>query len=265
MRLKTRFKAFVFICSIMIVCISSLCFSENRKTISDAERSAAVAEIQNLMGRYAFYYPAHMNDEIMELFAQHTPDTRLEMVWGVYDGIEGVKRCYYEDHKNPGAGHMIIHTMTSQVIEVAGDGKTAKGAWISPGLSTNVGSAEWSWCKYGVDFIKEDGKWKIWHFHVYGIFMTDYNTPWTESTSGNQGGGAEGPPPGEGGPPLGKGQPGGEGPPSAGGGDAGARMMMSPDRPVTVEPWDYCTTCVYPEDQPRPPEPYYTFSETFSY
>ena len=27
--------------------------------------------------------------------------------------------------------------------------------------------AHWCWCKYGVDFLKQDGEWRIWHFRWF--------------------------------------------------------------------------------------------------
>ena len=40
--------------------------------------------------------------------------------------------------------------------------------------------AHWAWCKYGCDFIREDGQWKIWHLHVFGIFLAPYDRSWVE-------------------------------------------------------------------------------------
>jgi hypothetical protein len=62
------------------------------------------------------------------------------------------------------------------VIEVTGDGKTAKGVWIGirfvARTDAQTGEAQcfWEWDTYGVDFIKKDGVWKFWHFHIYRIF-----------------------------------------------------------------------------------------------
>ncbi len=62
------------------------------------------------------------------------------------------------------------------MIEVTGDGKTAKGVWIAIGCvaRTDAQTGEVQcfgrWDKYGVDLIKEDGVWKFWHFHIYRIF-----------------------------------------------------------------------------------------------
>jgi hypothetical protein len=57
------------------------------------------------------------------------------------------------------------HTLTTSVIEIAGDRKTAKGVWNSPGHETMpIGErpiAHWCWNRYGVDFILENSEWKL--------------------------------------------------------------------------------------------------------
>ena len=82
-----------------------------------------------------------------------------------------MKRLYAEFHtyiEGDLKGNMNLHTLTTPVIEVADDGKTAKGLWISPGVECprvplfgGEHQAAWCWIKYGVDFAKEDGKWKV--------------------------------------------------------------------------------------------------------
>ena len=34
--------------------------------------------------------------------------------------------------------------------------------------------------RYGNDFILEDGEWKIWHLHVFGIFMCPVDKNWAK-------------------------------------------------------------------------------------
>ncbi len=79
-------------------------------------------------------------------------------------------------------GLMIEHTLTTGIIEVADDRETAKGVWISPGHETfpmgDLPKPHWSWGRYAVDFVREDGKWKIWHLHVLTTFRTPYDTDW---------------------------------------------------------------------------------------
>ncbi|MFC1908395.1 nuclear transport factor 2 family protein [Chloroflexota bacterium] len=148
-----------------------------------------IHEIQNLMSRYEYYHSAGMLEETVQLFAQKTPGVTAEAgIRGVYEGIEGIRRLYFEvlKKKNP-TGNLVEHDLTTPVIEVAGDGKTAKGLWLSPGLltarddETDELNAFWDWTKYEVDFVKEDGKWKVWHFHVYLTFCTPYDEGWVKS------------------------------------------------------------------------------------
>jgi hypothetical protein len=80
---------------------------------------------------------------------------------------------------------MVLLPVTTPVIEVAGDGKTAKGVWIATGTRTEARPGQkpegcWAWLKYGADFVKEDGIWKFWHFQTYGIYFTPYDKCWTE-------------------------------------------------------------------------------------
>jgi len=153
------------------------------------QRLEDIHEIQNLMSTYEYLHTAGLQEETSELFAKNTPGASVEIAnWGVYEGFEGVKRMYVGVHnfmEGDRTGQMNMHTLTTAIIEVAGDGRTAKAVWISPGHETMKYSGKvtacWAWCKYGVDFIKEDGKWKLWHLHVYGIFHTPYEKSWIES------------------------------------------------------------------------------------
>jgi hypothetical protein len=87
---------------------------------------------------------------------------------------------------NPVPGTMFEHQLTTPVIQVAADGRTAKGLWFSPGHETTADAngnldPNWCWGKFGADFIKEDGQWKIWHYHWYDTFMIPYDKSWVET------------------------------------------------------------------------------------
>ena len=83
-------------------------------------------------------------------------------------------------------GSNLMHTLTTPVIEVAGDGQTAKGVWYSPGFLTIAArgklNAFWFFERYAVDFIKEEGEWKIWHQRVLTDFRTPYDKSWVETS-----------------------------------------------------------------------------------
>ncbi len=131
------------------------------------------------------------------------------------------------------------------MIEVAGDRETAKGVWISPGYTTMPTLdrlvAYWHWDRYAVDFVREEGEWRIWHFFVGREFTCAYDTSWVDTaTDGDE--------------PY-----------------AVALAMFrdwsgfaAPPEPPrnrfrSYSPYRVATL------QPRLPEPYATFSETFSY
>jgi hypothetical protein len=202
------------------------------------KRLEDIHEIQNLMSKYEYLHTAGMQEETTELFAKKTPGVRADIPgFGIYEGFKGIKRLYVGAHnyvEGDRVGEMFMHTLTTSVIEVAGDGKTAKGVWISPGHETmKVGGklqAHWAWCKYGVDFVKEDGKWKFWHLRVYGIFHTPYDRSWVKTTE------------------LAINVP--------------IPDELKPDRPSIF--WTYSPT-VKIENEPAPPEPYETWDESTSY
>lgn len=150
-----------------------------------AQRANDTLDVQNLMGRYVQYAMANHWTEVADLFALKTPTVRLSVVAPI-EGPEAVRRFFEarRDAARPGA--MMQHTLSTPVIEVAGDGKTAKAVWDSPGTETQGGDgpAYWAWIKYGADFIKEDGVWKIWRLKVYPTFRTPYDKSWVETAQG---------------------------------------------------------------------------------
>jgi hypothetical protein len=51
--------------------------------------------------------------------------------------------------------------------------------------------AHWVWCKYGVDFVKQDGpdgesQWRIWHFRCYEVARAPFNRDWISFAQDNQ-------------------------------------------------------------------------------
>ncbi len=146
-------------------------------------------EIQNLMGRYSYLRTAGMYESILKLFAQETAGVKIEISdWGVWKGTEGIEKLFngaYRFLEGDRTGLLNIQTLTTPVIEIAGDGKTAQAAWVSPGFQTIAPGgklqAYWTWFRYGVDFIKESTGWKFWHLHQYDVFLTAYDKSWAES------------------------------------------------------------------------------------
>ncbi|MCL8017257.1 nuclear transport factor 2 family protein [Streptomyces sp. AS02] len=210
------------------------------------ERLEAVQEIQNLMGRRAFLHSAGMNDREFEECWSTRDDICFEAEdWGVWDGREAIIAAYVKENPFPSdtVGLMIEHCLTTQVIEVAEDGQTAKGVWISPGHETfpivpgEPPKPHWSWGRYSVDFVKEDGQWRVWHLHVLTTFRTPYDRSWVDAALNRP-----------------------EYFPEEG---ATMEGMTPPTRPVTFnQPYHPDKAPAY---QPVPPRRYRDWSETTSY
>lgn len=222
-----------------------------------------IHEVQNVMSRHAYYHGLGKNAEELEaIWVKETPEPTFAQNQGYFVGYESINYYYGElcrmmqranlkllrqhypeldeSDDNLGAGTLIMHPLTTSIIEIAGDGKTAKGMWYSPGQVTEIMPpdhkpiAHWIWEKYGVDLVRENGLWKIWHMHVYTDFFTPVGESWADLTADA--------PMGVGGPPV---------------------EMPRPD--IEEETYKVYSHTQLPQDLPRMPEPYRTFSETFSY
>lgn len=161
------------------------------------QRLEDVNEIKNIMGRYCYYHMAGEDELKYALFANKA-DTRVYFgEQGYWEGSDAPQRAWGgfaksigTDRNQPRVGSMALHAPIASVVEVAGDGKTAKGVWVGWGFlamknrETGEPEASWELDKYGIDFIKEDGQWKIWHHHIYSLLhQCGWDEKWAEQFS----------------------------------------------------------------------------------
>jgi len=298
--------------------------SKGRPVISAGDKALAAVEVQNVFSKHCYYHEAGKHRAEMEdIWVKKDGEFAKTVKWtqpmGVNVGYDALWNFYVVNKEKSLAqnlediskadptvknvpenlgigGEWASHTQSTAIIVVADDGKTAKGIWESPGLhfaaqvrdGKITKSGSWFWEKYGADFVKEDGKWKIWHISMYYE-----NTPpgWDADTNSYQTGGRGG----QGMPPGGGQGRGGQGMPPAGarGGEARGGQMpggpapagragapqevgkVSPDLAPQTQvaqmyseenpnPYKAWSPTKLPQIDPKFPEPYYTFSETFS-
>jgi hypothetical protein len=155
--------------------------------LSATDHVIALNAVQNLVGLYAGLSEEHGDNSVYieDLFAMKTEGVSWKIGRGPV-GIEQMKARFESLRKNPEVnlpGNLHLHSMMTPVIEVAEDGKTAQGVWDSfgPAIHSLDSGTTWLWIKYGVDFVKEDGVWKIWHMEVFPVF----STPWAVSPTDN--------------------------------------------------------------------------------
>lgn len=149
------------------------------------DRLEAVQACQNLMSKYEYLHAAYQNARIVDLFAERD-DIVCNMPFGRWEGRDAARRCFgvmFEKELTARyrGGELVEHHLTTPIIEVAGDGQTAKGTWWSPGhevhdffwLEDSPKIEFWYFCRYETDFIKTEGGWRFWHLNVYQTFCTE--------------------------------------------------------------------------------------------
>lgn len=166
----------------------------------ELQRALAYQEIQNVMSAHSYCYEAQKQAYEIENFWSKRDDISYgpqhvgrEAVINYFvrtndaahkAKLKRMNELFPSDVKNApeneGIGDMVIHLTTTPYIEIARDVKTAKGVWFVPSLNVEIDSngdpvPVTIWEKDEVDFIKEDGKWKIWHFTQWTEFAAPVN------------------------------------------------------------------------------------------
>ncbi len=103
----------------------------------ELDRVGAAQKCEQLMTTYVSLHMEMRHKDYLRLWTQR-PDCKLEMPWEPMR-LCGRERCYLKDHGDRSMpeiqellkGLLCVHTIGTSVIEVAADGKTAQGVWIS--------------------------------------------------------------------------------------------------------------------------------------
>ena len=148
------------------------------------QRLEDTIEIQSLQSKYIHYLFKQRFDRIVdECFARHLPDVSVEFSdSGVYRGLESVRALYRSfDVTKTIPGFFILHMTVNPVIEISKDGLSARSHWLSPGAAGSDKSAAWIWGTFYVDYVKEDGRWRIAHSNLVPLFRNRYETSWAQA------------------------------------------------------------------------------------
>lgn len=167
-------------------------------------------EIQNLMVRFfSEDYLLRRENKMYGAYWSKAADVCLGVNNGYYQGAEAVK-SYYQgleartrlesrliQKKYPGrlaelsedevygAGIMDMKSLVAPVVEIAGDGATAKGIWTIHGMNTKLTPAGqlgfWERAYVAADFVWEDAQWKVWHLLYVQDLDAPSGTSWTEA------------------------------------------------------------------------------------
>lgn len=144
-------------------------------------------EIWKLQSLYSHLYHVGRRSQVPALFAQKTPGVTMEMEdSGLYEGIESVTHFWLTvfDDKKVEAGHLALHMTVNPVIEIDAARTRAKGLWHSHGYCSLPveGTLKQFLClgKYDMEYVKEDGQWRILKFAYRQTFMCPYLEGWLD-------------------------------------------------------------------------------------
>ena len=140
-----------------------------------------IEEIKRLQKAYGYYLEHWMNDEIMDLFAD-SPDLVLNGAEGGKEDLRKFFKNLSDLSQNPEFLHQAMQL--SGIVDVNPDGKTAEGRWYSLGsvaLPTGKGVRPISLNGiYTVEYVKENGKWKIKKLKFHPIILAPPDEGWVK-------------------------------------------------------------------------------------
>ncbi len=144
-------------------------------------------DIEKLQRIYGFYTDKDMWTQAADLFADK--GTIEVGGHGVYVGKKRVLAYLKTNGKEfPQDGKLFDQMQLQGIVDVAPDGKTAKGRWHMFSQEAEHGKyADWGLGVYENDYVKEGGVWKISKLHLYTTMYAPYKDGWGKTAIPNAG------------------------------------------------------------------------------
>lgn len=152
--------------------------------------------VRTLHFKYGYYIDMCLYNEATDLFAD---DGEVRFLNGVYKGKAGVRRLYCEwfrnlftkGHNGPVRGFLLDHLQLQDIVDVAADGKSAKGRFRALMLAGQHPSKEervpnfpdqcWEGGIYENEYVKVNGVWQIKRQIYNMLWQADYEPGWAKS------------------------------------------------------------------------------------
>jgi hypothetical protein len=158
--------------------------SAARSLVTNVEKTVTRLEdedaIENLQRAYGFYFDKAQWKDAADLFADNGT---LELGGaGVFVGKKRIQDSItLTSPEGFVRGKMYNSLQLQPIVDIANDGKTAKGRWrfvAEIGTANQADSAQWGGGTYENEYVKENGVWKIQRLHGYTRFVTPYADGW---------------------------------------------------------------------------------------
>lgn len=157
-------------------------------------RVEAEIDVMNLASEFTLRIKGGEFERAYKCFALETPGVCAELSGiGIYEGPDALK-AYYVDYLPKiagGEGCFKLNHICTPVVEVARDGQTARGMWLSVGMEALKREdlagmypdplSVWVFGTWCMEFVQENGVWKIWHLQIFDEVQTVYEKGWSET------------------------------------------------------------------------------------
>lgn len=175
---------------------------QSRKELLQAQIALGNMELQNLMTQFAHYTAAQLHDKAFSLFWSTRSDVALsfpgfayhgrQAVQGYLAGLRDKKQAKLEElapvypdvkvsEELLGAGFGDCLCLCTPYIVIAQDGQTAQGVWNLMRMASEEVAGEpkarsnYWFERWYVDFVRENGAWKLWHMTVREDLFEAFN------------------------------------------------------------------------------------------
>jgi len=137
-------------------------------------------DIKRLQREYGYYLDKGQYEQLADLFA---PEASVEYQnEGVYVGQNRIReylRHFGNNRDGLAPGQINNHLQLQAVVHVAPDGRTAKARWRTLSQTGQFEQrASWGEGPYEIEYVKDNGVWKIQKLHWYITFVTPYEDGW---------------------------------------------------------------------------------------
>jgi hypothetical protein len=145
-----------------------------------------IQEIEHLQRMYGYYFDTQQWQKIVDLFSDNAESVEI-VDHGVLYGKKGVEKIYLQTigamdrgPRQPWVAFIVMQI--GAVIDVAPDGKSAKGRWQTWLCESKPYGAfprqEWLHGYYENKYVKEDGRWKFSLLHWNNTFCSPVEDGW---------------------------------------------------------------------------------------
>jgi hypothetical protein len=170
---------------------------ELESQIKSLQKLQEIEDIKKLQKAYGYYLMNWMHEELIDCFS-HNPDTILEWPQGTFRGKDGARRFFGNINKNKDPEFMHQMMQISGIVNVESDGKRAKGRWWGfgamaiPAGSMDIPGGEGvdqtiSCGIYEMEYIKEDGVWKILKIKWVPVYSGSLEEGWVKPERRSEG------------------------------------------------------------------------------